>query len=351
MKQNIQGMKEVDPSNILGNRGNSLPHDPNPSMSWSSGKGHKKLWTVLWWWQLWSRGDSDKHQYPTTLYTTIDAQHTNMTTQYETGNKRHNTKETIRTIRVTTITINPYNPNTVSEHCKVHIPIIMTSTPNTILRTTLGCSDANEAQDSDNGAVVAPAVMSLSHKSINITNNWHLVENSGGQALTIWVCLKNPVGWRCNDIGPSHSFQVDEEPPDGNLTEHRPGQTCTPVSMAAHPQVARSWSPGPTPSNWPPESGHTEDTLLEDLNTLQNCREKLLKNLSKKAGLRIGTLNVKGKCYADGKIKYKDITTLMRKNKVAILGATETKLLPDEQTNLIQRNPKLEIISNPLGDN
>jgi ribonuclease HI len=60
----------------------------------------------------------------------------------------------------------------------------------------------------------------------------------------------------------------------------------------------------------------------------------------------VGTLNIHGKKYANGTYKYRDITTLMRKSKIAILAIQECRLNELERVKIEAMCPKIRIISN-----
>jgi len=66
----------------------------------------------------------------------------------------------------------------------------------------------------------------------------------------------------------------------------------------------------------------------------------------KQKEITIGTLNIHGKRYANGNYKYKDVTTLIRKNRVAILAIQECRLDEQEKSKIEAMCPKIEIINN-----
>jgi len=66
----------------------------------------------------------------------------------------------------------------------------------------------------------------------------------------------------------------------------------------------------------------------------------------KQKEITIGTFNIHGKRYANGNYKYKDITTMIRKNKIAILAIQECRLDENEQKKIEAMCPKIEIIRN-----
>lgn len=68
---------------------------------------------------------------------------------------------------------------------------------------------------------------------------------------------------------------------------------------------------------------------------------------SKKIGLKIGSLNVRGQRYPDKSSKYKDIASLVRRNRILILAIQETKLKDNNELQLMAANPKIFIESNP----
>ena len=67
---------------------------------------------------------------------------------------------------------------------------------------------------------------------------------------------------------------------------------------------------------------------------------------NKKSEVIIGSLNVHGKKYANGSYKYKDITTMIRKNKMAILATQESRLNEIEEKKIEAMCPKIHIIRN-----
>jgi len=65
--------------------------------------------------------------------------------------------------------------------------------------------------------------------------------------------------------------------------------------------------------------------------------------------LLIASLNIRGKQYSNKKSKYKDLMTLMRHNKIALLALQETKLSDKDKETIEKENPRLAIKSNPNG--
>ncbi len=81
------------------------------------------------------------------------------------------------------------------------------------------------------------------------------------------------------------------------------------------------------------------ERLLED-------KIKLTKKVSKKQGIKIASLNMNGRRYTNKKSKLKDISKLMRQERIAILAVQETHLTEDLLEKAVSENPSLQIISN-----
>jgi exonuclease III len=79
---------------------------------------------------------------------------------------------------------------------------------------------------------------------------------------------------------------------------------------------------------------------------MKENRDRVWKKMGRAQGIKLGTLNIHGKSYSDKKSKFKDIVTLMRKNKIAILGLQETHLVDDELERLRVAHPAMIIESN-----
>src|ERR1700722_4386188 len=79
---------------------------------------------------------------------------------------------------------------------------------------------------------------------------------------------------------------------------------------------------------------------------LRNATKMKMKKLGQKYGTRIASLNVHGKENSKGESKYKDLATMIRKNKLTILGIQETRLNEEETARLQQQHPKIIIENN-----
>ena len=83
-----------------------------------------------------------------------------------------------------------------------------------------------------------------------------------------------------------------------------------------------------------------------NLEELEQQREELFATLGKKHGVRIASLNVRGRAYGNRKDKWKDLTTMIRKNNILVLAIQESHLNEEEAEKLRERHPKLIIESN-----
>jgi ribonuclease HI len=71
-----------------------------------------------------------------------------------------------------------------------------------------------------------------------------------------------------------------------------------------------------------------------------------LEKIGRNQGIRIGTFNIRGRADERKRSKYKDLTTLIRKNGIAILAVQETRLNEIEKDRIEKANPKILIESN-----
>ena len=82
------------------------------------------------------------------------------------------------------------------------------------------------------------------------------------------------------------------------------------------------------------------------LKELETKKIKNLKKFNKKEGIKLASLNVHGKKDADGKDKYKLLSTLIRKERIAVLAVQESRLDETEAKKLSDSNPKIFIDNN-----
>ena len=93
-------------------------------------------------------------------------------------------------------------------------------------------------------------------------------------------------------------------------------------------------------------SQQTKTAKTKKAENIRNERDKLWAKVKITQGIKLATLNIKGKNYANGKSKYKNLTSILRKNRIAILAVQETRLNDEEVEKLHRENPKIIIESN-----
>jgi len=92
--------------------------------------------------------------------------------------------------------------------------------------------------------------------------------------------------------------------------------------------------------------GHTPvDDVVNEMECLNQKRKEVWNGIGKKQGIRIATLNVKGRT-SETKSKWPMITTLIRKLRIAVMAIQESHLNNDEVEKIKKMCPKIEIISN-----
>lgn len=81
------------------------------------------------------------------------------------------------------------------------------------------------------------------------------------------------------------------------------------------------------------------------IDQLNKKRDVIHSNLGKAQGIRVATLNIRGKLNERKESKYPRLTTLMRKNKIAVLAIQEARLDPTWSDKLMKENPRIHIES------
>lgn len=189
-----------------------------------------------------------------------------------------------------------------------------------IAEFSMGCPDANKAQDGDTGAKAGPATTCPEAGSINKVNPpevGHLVAQSPTISERELPFIPGRVP----------SVDQDDEAQQGRTQPDEPS-TAEPQGEDHQDRAARGNSPNPNEE-----------------------REKIVKELGKQAGFRLATFNIKGKRFGSGKSKYRDLTTIIRNKKIGILGLTETKLKNGDAQKIMNENPRILIESNEIGNN
>ena len=89
------------------------------------------------------------------------------------------------------------------------------------------------------------------------------------------------------------------------------------------------------------------DATLRRLEEIQVKKKKIWSGINKKLGVKIATLNVKGRS-KERRSKWPTIVTLMRKQRILVLGVQETHLDEEEAMRISQMCPKIELINNGI---
>ena len=89
----------------------------------------------------------------------------------------------------------------------------------------------------------------------------------------------------------------------------------------------------------------------EELRRLNERKKEIWQGINKKQGIKIATLNMKGRNGKNKKSKWPTLVTLMRKQRITILGLQETHLDEDETEITRKMCPKVEILSNGTSKN
>ena len=84
------------------------------------------------------------------------------------------------------------------------------------------------------------------------------------------------------------------------------------------------------------------------MTSLKQTKDKIWKGIGKEKGIRIATLNMNGRRDNKKKDKWKDTVTLMRQQRIAILGVQETHLNETETEIVNKANPKVIVINNGI---
>lgn len=92
---------------------------------------------------------------------------------------------------------------------------------------------------------------------------------------------------------------------------------------------------------------HNENTTnpITD-HTLRQRRKEVWKNIKITEGLKIASLNTRGKNFASGESKFRNITTLMQRNRIAIMAIVETKLDQTETEKVNRTHPGIHVETN-----
>jgi hypothetical protein len=95
--------------------------------------------------------------------------------------------------------------------------------------------------------------------------------------------------------------------------------------------------------------GHN-DTMLIRIKEIQTKKKEVWAGINKKLGVRIATLNMKGR-NQNKKSKWPSLVTLLRKQRILVLGVQESHLDAEETEKIKLMCPKIEIINNGIHKN
>jgi endonuclease/exonuclease/phosphatase family metal-dependent hydrolase len=87
-------------------------------------------------------------------------------------------------------------------------------------------------------------------------------------------------------------------------------------------------------------------SVLENIRELEIKREHIWKGLGRKQGIKIATLNVKGRKYSGKRDKWRDLTTMIRKNNISVLAIQESHLNKEEADKLQELYPNIIVENN-----
>jgi ribonuclease HI/exonuclease III/chemotaxis regulatin CheY-phosphate phosphatase CheZ len=212
---------------------------------------------------------------------------------------------------------------------KTHPNIQTMNTPQSYTRfTTLGCPGT---RDGDIGEVVAPSARCSEIGSINIRVNPQRGESHADRSSSNQL----------RDL--SQRDALGGSAPRGELLEppEEPSNPSNPSDPSENEQDEDN-----NPNRMNAEAPQIEK--FETWSELQRRKKAIRKKLGKKKGFKVASLNVKGKAYANKKSKYKDLSTLVRKNAFIVLAIQETKLKVGDEDKIMKENPRIHIESNPL---
>jgi len=187
------------------------------------------------------------------------------------------------------------------------------------LNTSLTTSGRLEPRDGNNGATVAPANLCPEASSINLRS-----KSPGGSGLPLTQALLNQLEGQL-----TRDSMLGQIPRGSILCNQRDKETTLENTS---------------------ETSETIDLEVTRRHAILREEETLKKNLGKRQAINIATLNIRGRNDRFHKSKFKDITTYIRRERIAILAIQETKMKPEEEINVMNANPRIHYINNSIGD-
>lgn len=185
--------------------------------------------------------------------------------------------------------------------------------------TTLGRPGT---QDGNIGAMVAPANLCSEARSINLRMN---SLRDSGFPLTRTLPTQN------------------ESQPGGSssLGQAQPGNTQCPQQDKEDSNESDE------------EVDNTIENLKRDKIFEKEIRNNLIESITKygrKQGIKIASMNIRGRNDQFHKSKFKNTTTMIRRERIAILAIQETKMKPGEEIQIMEANPGITYINNSIGN-
>lgn len=184
-----------------------------------------------------------------------------------------------------------------------------------------GCFDA-KARDGGNGAKEGPALGRPETQSINNANPPEARETVTGQSLA-----------------------TDSRDPSNN----GPGATASSdaqVQMAAPVTTGTSVDRGNPTLERGATDGVGQENEINENQEVEKSRIDYVNSIGRKQCIRIGTLNIHGKQDKNKQSKLKNIQSIMRKEKIAILAIQETRMDDETVERLEKTIPGTIIINN-----
>lgn len=154
----------------------------------------------------------------------------------------------------------------------------------------------------------------------------------------------------------AYSIKGKQTGPSGTVPQKSPGGVLiqglnTPIRNSEtleHGQQAESSANADNNTVRRDQSASEYET---ELGRLYKKKKKVWEGINKKQGIKIATLNINGRKDKNKKLKWPSIVTLMRKQKILLLGVQESHLDEEEAETVKQRCPKIELISNGTSKN
>jgi len=206
-------------------------------------------------------------------------------------------------------------------------------------KTTLGCPGT---RDGDAGDVVEPSA-ALVGEQYKYKNAIHKTGFAG---------TPGPM----SEVPPERNTLVDPSALQYKKVMEPNGVQNSTLGQASLNLVEKTGSDSDENQNNQPMNGTTDtsesemDSNRSEMKKLANEIYKAHKKLGKKQGIKLASLNIRGRNDANRRPKFQDITSLVRRNRIAIMAVQETKMQPEEEIELMKRHPRLYYENNSIGN-